>query len=296
MILGVSQHSPTTISADVPSGGMQRAAYTLMELLVVVTIIAILLALIVPAIQAAREAARSTQCSSNLKQMALAVHAYHSIHSRFPAGSTVSAYQGGVGNSWHVYAVAFLEEQVVADRILNHGERIAPPIPVFFCPSDSEREGLGNASLNALHKSNYAGSGGAKRGATTGLCGPMYTDGVFYPLSRTAAKTITDGLSYTLAIGERTYDLRIWTDGAFWLDDRGTTAFCLETTKNVSRPVNWPEAVKELNDRQFGSRHPGGAWFAFAGGNVHFIADDVDFTLLQDLATRDGGEGVKSFE
>jgi prepilin-type N-terminal cleavage/methylation domain-containing protein len=293
MNLRVSRHSPSRASADEPSGGGWRAAYTLMELLVVVTIIAILLGLIMPAIQAAREAARSTQCSSNLKQMALAVHAYHSIHNRFPTGSTMSASQGGVGNSWHVYSVAHLEEQAIADRILNHGERIAPPIPVFFCPSDGGREGLGSAPWNALHKSNYAGSGGAKRGVMTGLCGPVYTDGVFYPLSKTAAKTITDGLSYTLAIGERTYDLRIWTDGAFWIDDRGSTAFCLETTKNVSRPVNWPEAVPALNDRQFGSRHPGGAWFAFAGGNVHFIADDIDFTLLQDLATRDGGEVVK---
>ena len=55
------------------------------------------------------------------------------------------------------------------------------------------------------------------------------------------------------------------------------------------------KAPKELrtllkNDLYFGSRHPGGAWFAFAGGNVQFIAEDIAFSVYQDMATRNGGE------
>ena len=61
------------------------SAFTLVELLVVISILTILLGLLIPAVQAAREAGRRAKCAANLKQAALAVQMYHNTHDGLPA-------------------------------------------------------------------------------------------------------------------------------------------------------------------------------------------------------------------
>jgi prepilin-type N-terminal cleavage/methylation domain-containing protein len=82
----------------------KRTAFTLVELLVVVAIIAILIAMLLPAIQRARESGRRAQCSSQLKQLSLAVHSYLERNKVFPPG-TISACPGTGPNAPYPYHV-----------------------------------------------------------------------------------------------------------------------------------------------------------------------------------------------
>ncbi|MDD4266943.1 MAG: DUF1559 domain-containing protein [Thermoguttaceae bacterium] len=63
---------------------MLRRAFTLVELLVVITIIGMLTALLLPAIQAARESGRRAQCMNNARQLTTAALGYESARGQFP--------------------------------------------------------------------------------------------------------------------------------------------------------------------------------------------------------------------
>jgi len=91
-----------------------KTGFTLVELLVVITIIGILIALLLPAVQAAREAARRSQCTNNLKQLSLALHNHHDRSGRFP-----SAYFGITpnGGGCVFYAILpFIEQNPLFEK------------------------------------------------------------------------------------------------------------------------------------------------------------------------------------
>jgi prepilin-type N-terminal cleavage/methylation domain-containing protein/prepilin-type processing-associated H-X9-DG protein len=132
--------------------------FTLVELLVVITIIGILIALLLPAVQAAREAARRAQCVNNLKQMGLACLNHESTFRFFPSGgwSNPSKWVGdpacGTGYSqpggWIYQITPYIEQQALHDMGSSSGDptglttgvtdrlkRVCTPITTLYCPT-----------------------------------------------------------------------------------------------------------------------------------------------------------------
>lgn len=130
--------------------------FTLVELLVVITIIGILIALLLPAVQAAREAARRLQCQNNLKQISLAAHQHHQAFETFPSAGWGHRWVGdpdlGFGRSqpgsWTYSLLPFLEQEAVhalgrdgdpntitPQQRAGAAEATLVPLSIYNCPS-----------------------------------------------------------------------------------------------------------------------------------------------------------------
>jgi prepilin-type processing-associated H-X9-DG protein len=110
-------------------------------------------------------------------------------------------------------------------------------------------------------------------------------------------KDITDGLSKTLILGETVENhtqsgRNTWANGVRYQDSMRTTGCPMNTTPRGSCATAFDAYPPVVNNADFGSKHPGGAVFAFVDGHVAFLSDNVSLQTYRALSTVAGGEAV----
>ncbi len=231
------------------------------------------------------------------------------------------------------------------------------PIPLYGCPSDNDLSAQLPAEQTAGYQgSSYCGVMGsyfsrgvkANRWTVSYTCsestrggqddcagggtfsGAINFDGLLTQDMPIKIKMVTDGMSNTLLLGERWYQLRAWTIGGYWTQNPDTTdrrstgqkpkgptgssyifscknidsrypinadvnvVGCQVTHSQGNRPEDAPCTNKtmEVNNTFFGSFHPSGANFAMGDGGVRFLSDSIDMSILMAMASRNAEDVV----
>lgn len=296
--------TPRRRTALTPRANVCRlAAFTLVELLVVIAIIGVLVALLLPAVQAAREAARRTQCNNQLRQIGLAIVNYHDTKGHFPTGRN-SMNEFGV--SWAFEILPQLEESPVYDaydpafpvHAPENAQAMRTPVGVYACPSrrppaadrdfdnggdpaDVDRRSavLGDYAANAgleedmgMEDNDYLEGEVDFRGGHVdwSLAGPIFSN------SSIEQRNVTDGLSKTLAVGEKHLPpiQDDWQEDDAHTNQGDTCFFAADLLNTIMRGTEDGLAAgpQDRSGRRgaqrFGSSHPGVVLFVFLDGHT----------------------------
>lgn len=306
-----------------------RRAFTLVELLVVISIITLLIGLLLPAIQSSRESARMTQCRNNLKQIGLGVALFHDARRELPPSRNYDHY-----SSWAFLILPFMEEMNLFeswDPTLKYyyqsDEARLSVVPMYECPTrpggtivSTSRDDIVSPHETSNHvpgiTGHYACSAGfgpagtwnwiSSNGAMVmgfGDTEPPTPDGDFalpgailksYK-SRTAYKDLVDGLSATIVVGEKharpsQYGIAS-EDGAIYNGDHpGNFSRCGGPGCPIASTVYAPFQAN------FGSYHLGTCNFVFADGSVHSISKVISTDVLGRLTGRNDSRPVPMIE
>jgi len=302
-----------------------RGAFTLVELLVVITIISMLMALLLPAVQSARESGRRATCQNNQKNLALALINFDSAQTHFPGylqrvgkddGTAVGQYA-----SWVVKLFPYLDRNDLAKLwrdvlpttdVGSTGLKLDVSLPLLMCPSDVTAESGTDMSyaVNCGRVDRiYQDTNTPPAPLDTGV------NGIFHRLASTSTYgasdvevsldyvSVKDGSSTTLLLGENTQagpwmsvsggtsqalsetELGLCYNG---LDDTQVPNLDCTTSGGEPVPMNvcFDESPGYITTRP-SSFHPGGCVMSFCDGHQQFLTEQVDYQVYQLLMTPD---------
>lgn len=287
-----------------PSGPQRR------NVIVAIVILLLLVGLLAPSIMAMQDLANRAKCTNNLKQLGLGAHAYNDVAKRFPPGfvtTPTGPNDWGPGWAWGSLLISYLEASDHHTRTERNRPVEAPeneysrtlPFRFFRCPAGSSpvtftlyrRDPL--APICEIAASNYVGVCGTTEPHVEG-------DGVLFRDSKVKFDDITDGMSNTLLVGERSFRTgeSTWVgavSGAghvappgsgFPPDVRDSASFVLGTVGGMT------SATTPTQANHFSSNHRDGVNFLMCDGSVRVLNRNVSGSVLSALATRAGKDDV----
>lgn len=290
----------------------RRAAFTLIEVIVVIGIIGLLIALLVPAVQQARAAAANTQCENNLKQIGVALQQFHDAYRLYPSNggwdgkqtiksaagtpftpstfdfTTNQLYSCGVGvpnkkpqdqtGSWAYAILPYMGQEPLYQQ-----PQWDEVVVNYVCPARRSPQARPSVAKDAWGIYDTGGFAWARTDYGINL-GSFDNRPQCYSSAR-----FTDGLSQTIFVGEKAYDIAIQEES--WYYDE---SFYVGGTKGTSRGapgLSRDEPGINYKDN-WGSAHLAGVLFLFGDGSVRFLSFDTDVVAVIALLTPDGGEPV----
>ncbi len=297
-------------SARQPEVQALSAGFTVVELLVSTAVIGLLLAITLPAVQQSRQAASRMECSSRLKQLALASHQYHDVYGHWP------------GARYEPLAdlLPDLEKRPVIEND-SAGRLVSRRLGSLLCPLDN----------------NYGWSSSTPFSYFVNAGSDLRKSGGFLPFEKGSPlriRDISDGLSMTAMWSERRRAINLFEPEpqlcerdpvrCFWKltriippgDETAFVQICLSSSDRVvnrqhdSREIlgpNWgyshalPPNVPSCSARGIGqhdpatSHHVGGVNVALCDGSVRFVSDQVSMDSWRALGSRSGYEPLGDF-
>lgn len=290
-----------------------RFAFTLVELLVVISIIGVLMALLLPAVNAARLAAYRATCQNNQKELGKAVQTYVAAKRKFP--SSLSFQPVGSGSypmPWTVRLFPYIEQQKAYEDIIyrkpvlndatdplasqfvtQDGATLTPvSIPVLTCQADADASEPGSLSYVAnvgrpdLAPYTVANSQAPRNHKSTGI----FHDSRFgHDVSMTYVSE-ADGTTNTLLFTENRNattwnDLNEYNFGFVWVDEPGG--------ETAQQPFNDPNSADDPTADTYAmarpsSNHSDVFLNTFADGSVRPLSQEIDRSVFYRLMTPNG--------